>query len=116
MRIIRGETAPGYDPKGAFLNGNTGKSFLNENHRIMADTLSPGPALIDLNRAVLEGVAGSLNDIDNNGDGKFGLYRWMRNTITIASAEAIYGPNNPFSGNSELVDSLWYDISSEILR
>ncbi|CAG8980422.1 hypothetical protein HYALB_00003987 [Hymenoscyphus albidus] len=107
MKIIRGETTPGYDPNGPFLNGNNGKSFLNENHRIMVDTLSPGPALRSLNRAVLDRVAGSLNDIDST-EGKFGLYRWMRDIITHASAEAIYGPNNPFSGNPKLVEDLWH--------
>ncbi|KAH8658719.1 cytochrome P450 [Tricladium varicosporioides] len=107
MKIIRGETAPGYDPHGPFLNGNNGYSFLNENHRLMVEALSPGPTLLDLNKAVLDRVAGSLNDI-GTGEQKTGLYRWMRNIITIASAEAIYGPNNPFTANDELVDALWH--------
>ncbi|KAF4632345.1 hypothetical protein G7Y89_g5778 [Cudoniella acicularis] len=64
MKIVRGETAPGYDPHGPLLNGNNGYSFLNEDHRLMAEALSPGPALLDLNKAVLDRVAGSLNDIN----------------------------------------------------
>jgi hypothetical protein len=106
MTIIRGETAPGYDPKGPFLNGNKGKSFLNEDHRIMIESLSPGPCLQELTSKVLEGVAGSLNDMGDEGPA-FGLYRWMRDTITKASADAIYGPKNPFSRNQELIDDLW---------
>jgi hypothetical protein len=109
MTIIRGETAPGYDPNGPFLNGNRGKSFLNEDHRLMVDSLSPGPCLKELTSKVLDGVAGSLNDFHNDGQ-VFGLYRWMRDTITEASADAIYGPNSPFSGNQELIDDLWYVV------
>ena len=45
MRIICGETAPGYDPKGAFLNGNNGDSFLNENHKLSVEALTPGAGL-----------------------------------------------------------------------
>ncbi|KAG9238168.1 cytochrome P450 [Amylocarpus encephaloides] len=119
MKIIRGETAPEYDPNGPFLNGNRGKSFLNDDHKLIVDSLSPGPALLDLSQSVLERVAGSLNNIDNRNDGKFGLYRWMRDTITVASAEAIYGPNNPFSGNQVLVDDLWHfekDMTLLMLR
>lgn len=111
MKIVRGETAPGYDPNGPFLNGNNGDSFLNEDHRIMVEALSPGPALVDLNRAVLDRMAGSLNGISANGE-KVGLYRWMRDIITTASAEAIYGPQNPFSADQGLVDALWYVLSA----
>jgi hypothetical protein len=107
MKIVRGETAPGYDPHGPLLNGNNGYSFLNEDHRLMVESLSPGPGLLDLNGAVLGRVAGSLNDIDSNGE-RFGLYKWMRDIITIASAEAIYGEKNPFSNSPDLVDCLWY--------
>jgi len=109
MKIMRGETAPGYDPNGPFLNGNNGDSFLNEDHRRMVATLSPGPALLELRTAVLDRVAGSVNGI---GDGeKFGMYRWMRDILTIASAEAIYGPENPFSNDPALVNALWYVVA-----
>jgi hypothetical protein len=110
MKIIRGENAPGYDPKGPFLNGNKGKSFLNEDHKIMIDSLSPGPCLQELTSKVLEGVAGSINDMDGEGQ-TFALYRWMRDIITEASADAIYGPKNPFSGNQGLIDDLWYVVN-----
>jgi hypothetical protein len=41
MKIMRGETAPGYDPNGPFLDGNNGDSFLNEDHRLIAETSLP---------------------------------------------------------------------------
>lgn len=109
MKIMRGETAPGYDPNGPLLNGNNGDSFLNEDHKLMVETLSPGPALMELKTAVLDRVAGSLNGMGDSG--KFGMYRWMRDVLTIASAEAIYGPENPFSNDLSLVDALWYVYS-----
>lgn len=104
MKIVRGETAPGYNPSGPLSNGNNGDSFLNENHRLMVETFSPGPALRELESGVLDGVAGSLNNM--GASEKVGLYRWMRDILTVSSAEAIYGPENPFSSDPKLVDAL----------
>ncbi|TVY80714.1 7-alpha-hydroxycholest-4-en-3-one 12-alpha-hydroxylase [Lachnellula suecica] len=92
MKIVRGETAAGYDPNGPFLNGLKGDSFLNDDHKLMSGVLSR--------------VAGSINNMGEGG--KIELYKWMRDIITIASAEAIYGPENPFSEDPTLVDALWH--------
>lgn len=106
MKIIRGETAPGYDPNGKFLNGNEGDCFLNENHKIMVECLSPGTGLSELNKGVLEKVAGFLNVIDGDGE-TFGLYRWIRDVLTLATADALYGPKSPLNSDSSLIDGLW---------
>ncbi|KUJ21128.1 cytochrome P450 [Mollisia scopiformis] len=106
MKIIRGETAPGYDPHGKFLNGNDGDSFLNENHKIMVESLSPGTGLSELNKGVLEKVAGFLNVIDGDGE-TFGLYRWIRDVLTLATADALYGSASPLNSDHSLIDALW---------
>lgn len=106
MKIMRGETAPGYDLNGPPLNGNNGDSFLNDHHNLMIEILSPGPALRELKSEVLDRVAGSLDDLGRRG--KVELYEWTRDVLTIASAEAIYGPENPFSSDPKLVNALWY--------
>ena len=113
MKIIRGETAPDYDPNGPFLNGNNGDSFLNENHRIMVESLSPGTGLSELNRGVLEKVAESLNVI-RDGE-RFGLYRWIRDVLTLATADALYGAHNPLNDDLSLIDALWYVFHSSQL-
>tara|TARA_R110002060_G_scaffold42085_2_gene53590 strand:+ start:3386 stop:3718 length:333 start_codon:yes stop_codon:yes gene_type:complete len=107
MKIIRGETSPDYDPNGPFLNGNKGDSFLNENHKIMVESLSPGTGLSELNQGVLEKVAASLNIINEDGE-TFGLYRWVRDVLTLATADALYGPESPLNTDHSLIDCLWY--------
>ncbi|TGO74521.1 hypothetical protein BELL_0275g00060 [Botrytis elliptica] len=81
MKIIRGETSPDYDPKGPFLNGNNGISYLNENHGLMVEYLGPSGSLLELNKGVLSAVADILNKLDQN-SGKVSLYKWIRDTLT----------------------------------
>ncbi|CAL3964967.1 unnamed protein product [Diplocarpon coronariae] len=106
MKIIRGETSPDYNPNGSFLNGNSGRSYLNENHKIMVESLSPGAGLDELNRGVLKRVAASLNTISGTGE-VFSLYRWIRDILTLATAETLYGPQSPLSDDRGLIDCLW---------
>jgi len=110
MKIIRGETSPSYDPKGPFLNGNNGDSYLNENHKIMVETLSPGAGLSELNTGVVNKLADFLNAISEDGE-KFGLYRWIRDGLTLATSDALYGPHDPVNADHRLIDSLWYVTS-----
>ncbi|TGO07540.1 hypothetical protein BTUL_0267g00080 [Botrytis tulipae] len=106
MKIIRGETSPDYDPKGPFLNGNNGISYLNENHGLMVEYLGPSGSLLELNKGVLGAVADILNNLDQN-SGKVSLYKWMRDTLTLATSASLYGPHDPVSANHSLIDSLW---------
>jgi hypothetical protein len=106
MKIIRGETAPSYDPNGPYLNGNNGHSYLNEHHKLMLEALSPGTGLSELNKGVLDKVAEHLNVIDG-GEKKVGLYRWVRDVLTLATADALYGPHDPMNADHSLIDNLW---------
>jgi hypothetical protein len=106
MKIIRGETAPGYDPHGPYLNGNNGDSYLNEHHKLMIEALSPGTGLSELNKGVLDKVAEHLNVIDGE-EKKVGLYRWVRDVLTLATADALYGSHDPMNADYSLIDNLW---------
>jgi hypothetical protein len=106
MKIIRGETAPSYDPHGPYLNGNNGDSYLNEHHKLMLEALSPGTGLSELNKGVLDKVAEHLNVIDG-GEKRVGLYRWVRDVLTLATADALYGPHDPMNADHSLIDNLW---------
>ncbi|KAM3078289.1 hypothetical protein ACMFMF_004692 [Clarireedia jacksonii] len=106
MKIIRGETSPDYDPKGPPLNGNNGRSYLNDNHKLMVECLAPGPSLLELNKGVLDRVANSLNELGVNEEGIM-LYKWTRDILTLATSASLYGPRDPVNADHSLVDSLW---------
>lgn len=36
------------------------------------------------------------------------LYLWTRDLMTLATCEALYGPENPLKANSDLIEDLWY--------
>ncbi|KAJ8058691.1 hypothetical protein OCU04_012863 [Sclerotinia nivalis] len=131
MKIIRGETSPDYDPKGPLLNGDNGRSYLNENHGLMVERqlpqmneeqleelgistqiertveyLGPGKGLLELNKGVLGAVAEFLNELGQN-PGKVSLYKWMRDILTLATSASLYGPHDPMSADHRLIDSFW---------
>lgn len=110
MKIIRGETSPDYDPMGPLLNGNNGKSYLNDNHKLMVECLESRPSLLELNKGVLDTVAHSLNGLGAKEEIK--LYNWIRDTLTLAISASLYGPHNPVNTDHSLVDSLWLVVSS----
>lgn len=39
------------------------------------------------------------------------LYIWTRDLMTLATCEALYGPENPFKKDPGLVDATWYVTS-----
>lgn len=106
MKIMRGENAPNYDPRGAYLNGNNGDCFLNDNHNLMVEMLSKGMSLNDLNREMLNGIATAVNILDQ-GKRKISVYSWMRDVLTLSTSSAFYGPHNPLAKDRTLIDHLW---------
>lgn len=88
MRIIDGKTSPDYDPKGSFLNGSNGRSYLNEHHKLMGEYPGPGGSLLELNKGVLGAVANLLNELGQN-SGKVSLYKRMRDTLTLATSVSL---------------------------
>lgn len=75
----------------------------------MVAGLTPGEGLSELNRRVVEGVAGTLNAVDESEGGR-GLYRWIRDSLTLATADALYGVESPLNKDRGLIDALWYVV------
>lgn len=82
---------------------------MNENHGLMVEYLGPSGSLLELNKGVLGAVAEMLNNLDQN-TGKINLYKWMRDTLTLATSASLYGPHDPVSADHSLIDSLWLAI------
>lgn len=75
-------------------------------HKSMYEALAPGPSLLDMNARVLSSAARFLNTIDAEEQPR-SLYRWMRDSLTLATADAIYGRQNPVEDDPKLIDNLW---------
>ena len=69
--------------------------------------LAPGPSLDEMNRVMIQNVAASIDDLGTTGRPvKKRLAQWLRNTVTIATTNSIYGPQNPYKDQS-VQDAFW---------
>ncbi len=75
-------------------------------HKSMYEALAPGPSLLDMNSRVLSSAARFLNEIGVEEQPK-SLFRWTRDSLTLATADAVYGRHNPVEDDPKLIDSLW---------
>ena len=70
-----------------------------------------GQNLLRMNVKALGYVAGVLNGIGKEGEEgglRVGnLYLWLRDFMTMATAEGIYGGDNPVREDPSLIDALW---------
>jgi len=56
-------------------------------------------------------LAEFLNKIGGKAEGegeRIQLFGWVKEVVTKAAATALYGPSNPITSDSSLVESLWY--------
>ncbi len=83
-----------------------GPSYSNEIHDLMQSTLTPGPALSQVNVKFQSRLAKSLNQIGTEGK-TVELHRWTRDVVTLAACAGIYGFDNPYEDDPSLVESLW---------
>ncbi|KAK0610847.1 cytochrome P450 [Immersiella caudata] len=77
-------------------------------HRIKS--AMQGENLLRMNVKALEFIAGGLNEIaPGEGEGKRvgRLFGWLRDFMTMATAEGIFGGENPMRGRMDLVEALW---------
>ncbi|KAI4858653.1 putative cytochrome P450 [Hypoxylon rubiginosum] len=90
------------------VNGDHGDHGLSmETYAAMRAALQPGPALDNMNRAMLAEINKSLNElapVDNKQ--QFSMFAWLRDSLTLATTRAIYGPQNPFD-DREIRDAFW---------
>ena len=92
------------------VNGDEGDWGLSmESYSAMRAALKPGPALDDMNRVMIENIASSLDQLGMDGglvNARIGLSAWLRKAITMATTNAVYGPENPFKEGS-VADAFW---------
>ena len=88
--------------------------LMNETKRDMHTALAPGPNLDMMNETMIKNVGALLSELDAElaavGDeGKeLELHAWARHVITMASTDATYGVENPFSKDRRVEDAFWY--------
>jgi hypothetical protein len=67
-----------------------------------------GPALLRMNLNALSQVAEVLNNIDPGRPVEIeNLWTWARDTMSLATATALYGKHDPFKKNPSLLEDLW---------
>lgn len=91
------------------VNGDEGDFGLSmESYAAMRTALKPGPLLDDMNRAMIEEIAKSLDLLEpaRGESRKIGMYSWLRNAITTATTRSVYGPLNPYD-DKEVADAFW---------
>ncbi len=79
--------------------------FMKGFHKAMHEYMTPGPNIQSMNANMLKTIAREMNDIQD--DFKSNFYVWLRNSFTLATANAIFGSNNPWAKNPSLIDSFW---------
>jgi hypothetical protein len=83
-----------------------GNCYLNDIHRAMYDGLASPQALIDMERDNFRTIAVHFNGVGTDGmETKW--YRWLRDIISSAAADAMYGPDNPVAHDPSLIDTVW---------
>ncbi|KAK5005405.1 hypothetical protein LTR28_007757 [Elasticomyces elasticus] len=89
------------------LNNEEGKwGLMYDTHDMMYATLAPGPELDELNLAVLDQFVDTINKFDASGR-EIKLWAWLRHHFSLASTNALYGPQNPFAIHPELEEVFW---------
>ena len=90
------------------VNGDEGDWGLSmESYAAMRAALTPGADLDEMNRVMIQNIAASVDDLGtSNRQVKRGLAQWLRNTITIATTNSVYGPQNPYKDQS-VQDAFW---------
>ena len=92
------------------VNGDEGHWGLSiESYEGMRAALKPGEGLDDMNRAMVQEVAGCLDKLSiqiEAGNNKIGLSEWLRDIVTVATTNSVYGPQNPYQ-NKAVVDAFW---------
>lgn len=81
---------------------------------IMHHSLAPGEDLLKVTRVMLESASWLLQSPEElHEDGKVNLFEWVRQFVTKASTDAIYGAKqNPFQ-DPAVYNGFWYVCRSE---
>ena len=92
------------------VNGEKGDWGLSmDTYALMRAALLSGPGLDEMNRIMVQNVAASLDSLSScaHQPVKIKLAKWLREIITAATTNSVYGPQNPFKDDA-VVDGFWY--------
>ena len=79
-----------------------------QTQNVMRESMAAGSSTLDtLSREVLKQLCNLVDTEVCAIDGPVGLFHWVRDMITTATTNAVYGPANPFL-RKEVADGLWY--------
>ncbi|KAF7125611.1 hypothetical protein CNMCM5793_001850 [Aspergillus hiratsukae] len=89
-------------------NPNEMGSLRRETRGLEHSLLERGAApLHEIFTAMIQEVATRLNTLASKGPVTIKLECWLRETITMCTAQAVFGPHNPFAQNHSLLDDFW---------
>ena len=92
------------------VNGDEGDWGLSmDTYAAMKDALAPGQKLDEMNNVMIQNIAASLDALKPPAgkQKKLGLAKWLRNVVTAATTNSVYGPQNPFK-DQEVEEGFWY--------
>ena len=75
-------------------------------HR-MHTYLNSSLSLKSMSRDVFGNLAVALQELDSNDGINVDLSTWVKHAISIASTNAIYGPQNPFVADPHIYTAFW---------
>lgn len=84
-------------------------------HDMLYSVLAGGKHLDEISTDVLEGHAVYLNDLARGEPRTMDLYKWTRDMFSVCTSRALYGPENIFATNPELVEAFW-DLDAGMMR
>lgn len=67
--------------------------------------------LLEIFTGMMQEMVIQLNTLASNGPVTIRLEGWLRETITMCTAKAVFGPNNPFAQDPSLMQDFWYGHS-----
>jgi len=69
--------------------------------------VSPGPGLDAMNRKSVQNVSDVLDELASETPRTIRLFEWVKEQITLATTDAVYGPKNPFA-DPRIREAYWY--------
>lgn len=101
----------GFSPKTTkliWLNHDNEKvdSYARDMQRSMHGSLIEGPAVHEMKARGLRIIGKELNSIGREVETKL-LLPWLRDIVTVASSDALFGSNHIFAKDRRLIDAYW---------
>ncbi|KAF2118645.1 cytochrome P450 [Lophiotrema nucula] len=86
--------------------GPESDSFVHSFFKAIVPPLRPGSSLDAMNRIMIENISGSTNALAKRTPTRINLAKWLRREITLATTNAVYGPENPYA-DEENEQAFW---------